>query len=724
MKRRLQPIFILCILLIQVPLLRAQTFSLEAVRSYPFPSDLTRSAQGERMAWAVNEQGKRNVYVAEGPEFAPRKLTNYTQDDGQEISSLSISDDGRWVVYVRGGEHGANFDDELPVNALSLPTPPKVQIWRVPFAGRIHAGGDPAAVAEGDEPIISPDNKRIAFVKGGQIWSAPLDGTSPAKILFTARGTSGSLQWSPDGAKLAFVSNRKDHAFVGVFTNETTPISWMGPSFTRDASPRWSPDGRQLAFIRTAGRGNEPDSLLTRRPRPWSIWMADVATGVARQRWQSPKTLAGSLPSTQGGTNLHWAAKDRIVFVSYQDGWPHLYSMAALGGVPLLLTPGPFMVEHVSLSPDRQWLVFSANTGPDKLDIDRRHVARVPVDKATMDVLTPGAGLEWTPVVLGDNKTIALLSATAQRPPLPAVMPFGIGTPRLIGENLIPADYPQDQLVTPRQVTFKAPDGTMVHGQLFEKPGRAAFGRAAFGGSAKKPSLIYVHGGPPRQMMLGWHYSDYYANAYAMNQWLASEGFVVLSINYRLGIGYGFDFQNPANGGAMGASEYQDVKAGAVWLAQQPQIDANRIGIFGGSYGGYLTALALALARDSKLFAAGVDTHGVHDWNRDEYDTQQTGRFEKVPDFAKAMRVVYESSPISSVKTWTSPVLLIHGDDDRNVRFSQTTDLVQRLDKQGVPLETLVIVDDTHHWMRHANALRAGNATADFFKRNLMKPKP
>ena len=686
---------------------KAQTFPLEAIRSYPFPNELIASARGSRLAWAVNEQGKRNVYVAEGPNFIPRKLTNYTQDDGQELTSLSVSDDGKWVVYVRGGEHGSNWDDEVPVNALSMPVPQKVQIWRVPFAG-----GEPTAVAEGDAPTISPDNNRVAFIKGGQVWAAPLDGSLVAKILFTARGTNGSLQWSPDGSRLAFICDRKDHSFVGVYTNETTPINWISPSFSRDASPKWSPDGQKLVFVRMAGRGTEPDSILTRKPRPWSLWTADVATGTTLQLWQSPNTLAGSVPSTQGGTNLHWAANDRIVFLSYQDGWPHLYSVASSGGTPLLLTPGSFMAEQISLSPDRNWLVFAANTGPDKLDIDRRHVVRVPVDKAAMEVITPGTGLEWTPVVLGDGATIAMLSATPQRPPLPATMPFGKGTPKLIGENRVPADFPQNQLVTPKQVVFKAPDGTTVHGQLFEKAG----------GDTKKPALIYVHGGPPRQMLLGWHYSDYYANAYAMNQWLANQGFVVLSVNYRLGIGYGYDFQNPANGGAMGASEYQDVKAGAVWLSEQSQVDAARIGIFGGSYGGYLTALALA--RDSKLFAAGVDTHGVHDWNRDEYSSQQTGRFEKVPDFEKAMRIIYESSPISSVKTWTSPVLLIHGDDDRNVRFSQTTDLVQRLEKQGVPTETMVIVDDTHHWMRHTNALRAGKATADFFKRKLMKPRP
>lgn len=694
------------LLLSQTTRIQAQSFPLEAIKSYPFPSELTSSAQGTRMAWAFDEQGKRNVYVAEGPDFTPRKLTNYTDDDGQELTSLAISADGKWVVYVRGGDHGANWDDELPVNTTSSPISPKVQIWTIPFAG-----GDPKAIAEGDAPVISPKSDRIAFIKGGQVWSAPVDGSSAAKALFNARGTNGSLEWSPDGSKLAFVCDRKDHAFVGVFTDEKTPINWIAPSFSRDGSPQWSPDGTRLVFVRTPGTGGAPDSLLARRHRPWTIWTADVATGAASPLWQAPKTLAGSVPSTHGGFNLHWAAGDRIVFLSYQDGWPHLYSLPAAGGTPLLLTPGAFMAEHITLSHDRKWLVFSGNTGPDKLDLDRRHVVRVPVDKAAMEVLTPGTGLEWMPVVTGDGSTVAMFSATAQRPPLPAVMSFTKGTPRLLAQSLVPGSFPQNQLVTPRQVVFKAADGTTVHGQLFEPTG----------GSGKKPAIVYVHGGPPRQMLLGWHYSDYYANSYALNQYLANLGFVVLSVNYRLGIGYGYEFHQPANGGASGASEYQDVKAGALWLAEQPQVDAARIGIYGGSYGGYLTALALA--RDSKLFAAGVDIHGVHDWSQQRYGGSQADRVEKIPDLELANKVVYESSPISSVSQWTSPVLIIHGDDDRNVRFNQSTDLVRRLEKQGVPMETLVIVDDTHHWMKHTNALKMGNATANYFKRKLVKPK-
>ncbi|UHG89626.1 S9 family peptidase [Spirosoma oryzicola] len=686
--------------------LQAQTFSLEAVRSYPFPTELTSSAKGSRIAWSFNEQGKRNVYVAEGPDFTPRKLTSYGEDDGQEITSLAISDDGQWVIYVRGGDHGSNWDDEQPVNVTSSPVPPKVQIWSIPFAG-----GEAKALAEGEEPVISPKSDRVAFVKGGQIWIAPINGSSAAKSFFNAKGTNGSLEWSPDGSKLAFVCDRKDHAFVGVFTNETTPITWIAPSFSRDRSPRWSPDGKRIVFVRTPGAGGAPDSILARKHQPWSIWTADAASGTASQLWQAPKTLAGSVPTTHGGFNLHWAANDRIVYLSYQDGWPHLYSIASTGGNPLLLTPTPFMAEHITLSPDKKWLVFSGNTGPDKLDIDRRHVIRVPVDKAQMEVLTPGNGLEWTPVVTGDGSTLAMISATAQRPPLPTVMAFAKGTPKVLGQNLIPANFPQNQLVVPKQVTVKAPDGMIVHAQLFEPAN----------GSAKKPALIYVHGGPPRQMLLGWNYSDYYANSYALNQYLASQGFVVLSVNYRLGIGYGYDFHQPAHGGANGASEYQDVRAAAVWLSEQPQVDATRIGIYGGSYGGYLTALALA--RDSKLFAAGVDIHGVHDWSQQRTISNSSDRFEKIPDAEQAAKVVYESSPISSVSRWTSPVLIIHGDEDRNVRFSQSTDLVQRLEAKGVPMETLVIVDDTHHWMKHTNALKMGNATADYFKRKLMKPR-
>ena len=694
----------LFIFLFQYSKSHAQPFSLASVKSYPFPTELTSSATGSRIAWAFNEEGKRNIYVAEGPEFIPRKLTNYNQDDGQEITSLSISQDGNWVVYVRGGDHGGNWGDDLPVNPGFNLALPKVQVWSISFAG-----GESKAIGEGDEPSISPKNDSVVFIKAGQPWIAPVNASSPAKNLFTTHGTISSLEWSPNGLQLAFISDRGDHSLVGIYNSSLQSINWIAPSFARDRSPQWSPEGTKIVFIRTPGGGGPPDSILSRHHQPWAIWTADITSAKAAQIWSAPVSLRGSVPNSEGGFNLHWAANDRIVFLSYQDGWPHLYSLASSGGSELLLTPGSFMAESINLSHDGKWLVFSANTGPDKLDMDRRHVVRVPVDKPAMEVLTPGPGLEWSPVVTGDGSAIAMISATSQRPPLPAILPFTKGSLKILASDHIPPGFPQNQLVTPKQIIFKSEDGVTIHAQLFEPAIK----------STKKPAIVYVHGGPPRQMLLGWHYFDYYSNAYATNQYLASLGFTVLSVNYRLGIGYGFEFQQPEHAGRAGASEYKDIRAAATWLANQPDIDKTRIGIYGGSYGGYLTALALS--RDSKLFAAGVDIHGVHDWTMYFRNTGSTGGYEKVPDLDSATKIAWFSSPVSSINTWTSPVLIIHADDDRNVLFSQSTDLVRRLTTKGIPAETLVIVDDTHHWMKHSNYLLVGNAIADYFKRKLMK---
>lgn len=681
---------------------RGKSFTLEQVLSFPFPSGMTVSATGSRIAWTINFNGQRNIYVAEGPAFTPRRLTPYLKDEGQELSSVQLSPDGKWCVYIRGGDFGANWDDALPVNPQHFPEPPAVKIWSIPFDG-----GEPVALGEGTDPVISPRSDSVVFVRGGQLWMVPIDGSAEARKIFSQRGRNGDPQWSPDGTKIAFRSSRGDHAYIGVYSGAGKPIVWLDPTYARDRSPRWSPDSRGVAFVRMEGGYGEPDSILNPPPMPWQIMTANATTGQAKTIWKSPETPEGSYPTTHGRSNLHWA-RGRIVFLSYHDGWPHLYSIPETGGQPLLLTPGNFMAEYISISADGTQLVFAGNTGPDPLDLDRRHIVRVSVDKADMEVMTPGDGNEWTPFITGDGKTIAYISATAQRPPLPAVMDLETGKSQLLGADLIPEDYPQKSLVIPQKVTFTAPDGLTVHADLFVPEKQ----------KEQMPAVIFVHGGPPRQMLLGWHYSSYYSNAYAVNQYLVNQGFVVLSVNYRLGIGYGYHFHKPEHAGPRGASEYQDIVAAGRWLQDQSFVDGSRIGIYGGSYGGYLTAMALA--RNSDLFAAGVDISGVHDRSIGRAPGYlYPNRYEKAPDAEEAARTTWLSSPNAYVDTWKSPVLIIHADDDRNVNYFHSTDLVKRLAKRGVPMETLTIVDDTHHWLLHSHQVTVDRATADFLIKHL-----
>ena len=173
-----------------------------------------------------------------------------------------------------------------------------------------------------------------------------------------------------------------------------------------------------------------------------------------------------------------------------------------------------------------------------------------------------------------------------------------------------PKEFPADELVTPQQVIFKATDGVEVHGQLFvPRDGKP---------TEKHPALVFMHGGSMRQMLLGWHYMYYYSNSYAMNQYLANHGYVVLSVNYRSGIGYGRAFREAPGRAGRGATEYRDVVAAGKFLQARPDVDASRVGLWGGSYGGFLTAMGLA--HNSDIFAAGVDFHGVHDWPTDNWD--------------------------------------------------------------------------------------------------------
>ncbi|HEX4931635.1 MAG TPA: prolyl oligopeptidase family serine peptidase, partial [Gemmatimonadaceae bacterium] len=322
-------------------------------------------------------------------------------------------------------------------------------------------------------------------------------------------------------------------------------------------------------------------------------------------------------------------------------------------------------------------------------DIERRHIWAVPTAGGTPVQVSSGA-IETNPQPLASGRQLAVLHFDVAQPASVGIVPASGGATRLIFPRLN-REFPATAHVTPEIIWLKAADSVSFSNQLFLprdlKPGE------------RRPAMVFVHGGPARQMLSGYHYMQFYHWFYAYNQWLANQGYVVLSVNYRSGIGYGRSFRQAANTNRRGNSEYQDVLAAGRYLQTRADVDPNRIGIWGLSYGGLLTAQALA--RNSDLFVAGADLAGVHIYGN-SLDPED---------------VAFKSSAISAIDSWKSPVFLVHGDDDRNVAFSQTVGLVALLRARNIYHELMVVPDDLHESWYHENWLVTFDRMGRFFHR-------
>ena len=734
------------------------------------PLMLASARKADRVAWMTYDRGLRNVYTAVAPTFAPVRLTNFTQDDGTDLTDVELSDDGSIVVFVRGS---APNRFGWVANPNQNPDGAERAIWAV------RSSGGPAwRVAVGSAPILSPDGRWVLFAKDGQIYRARVQKGATTTAMDTGGvpfikewGRNGAPVWSPDGSKIAFVSARENHAFIAVYDMAARRLKYMAPSVDCDGTPTWSPDSKRIAFSRrpgtpfglqaqtgqggignpagpavnataaasaaaadatiysatcggvSAGRGGggggggrsgapgtnaapaeTPGRAAVRQsPGFYSsafpgghallLMIADATTGEAKEVWHNaPRdTVFTSF------NNMRWANNEVVFPVTIpRDEWERWYSLNVNGGTPVLLTTTNGIIEDntsIALSSDGKTFFYCTNSA----DIERRHIYAVPTAGGTPRRISMGNGIETFPQPLGSGKSVAVIYMDEKTPASIGIVPIEGSEPKIIFPKLT-KEFPTSAHVMPEIVMTKAADGLDIHNQLFMpkdmRPGE------------KRPALIFVHGGPQRQMLPGYHYMQFYHWSYAYNQFLADQGYIVLSINYRGGIGYGRTFRGAPGTNSSGNSEYQDVLAGAKFLQGRTDVDNKRIGIWGLSYGGLLTAEALA--RNSDIFIAGVDLAGVHLYSN-TLDTAVTA---------------FKSSAVGAIDGWKSPVLLVHGDDDRNVDFAQTVGLVQLLRARGVYHERIIVPDDLHESMIHKNWVDTFGAMTKFLRRFVWDKEP
>ena len=674
-------------------------FTLSQIMSAPFASAPLASPTGAKVAWLENEQGKRNVFVAAAPDWKALRLTNFSKDDGQEIGELAWAPDGSYVVFVRGGDLENGGDNPNP--DLS-PTPPEQEIWA--------ANADGSALKKltvGRAPAVSPAGGLIAFLRGGQIFTMLPTGEE-VKNIVTQKGRQTDLRWSHDGRSLAFISARHGHSFLAVYSLTGKSLRYFDASTDYDSEPAWSPDDAHLAYLRTPSVTPKLGPGPRREGEPWSIRVVDLKSAEAHPVFLASPGTGSVFHAVDAAAQITWTAAGQLVFPWERTGWCHLYSVPAGGGTPAELTPGEGEVEHVSISSDTKTAYYSSNIG----DIDARHLWSVSLQNGggVAQQLTSGERIDWAPAPVADESALFFLSSSFHEKAHP-MLRLPSGKVQSVADELIPAEFPAASLVKPQAVMITAADGMVVHGQLFLPPNAKP--------GERHPALAFFHGGSRRQMLLGFHYMYYYSNSFAMNEYLASQGYVVLSVNYRSGIGYGMKFREAPNYGAQGGSEYNDVVGAGIYLKNRSDVDPARIGLWGGSYGGYLTAMGLSRASD--LFAAGVDFHGVHDWSswRETAGPPAGGDPQAKQEYEESLRLAFDSSPMATVGNWKSPVLLIHGDDDRNVSFAQTEVLAEALRARHVPFEELIFPNEIHDFLRHQDWLEAYRATAGFFARKL-----
>ena len=687
-----------------VPPQTSGSLTIDRLLQFKHPSQPTWAPDGRRLAFVWDLSGVQNIYVidtvATGP-LTPRPLTTF---DAGPVDNLFWSHDGRTLYFVRDGD-----------------------LWQVADDG--HASAMWTTPVLENQVVLSPDGTRVAFVRGGgaglpdwqrtegDLWVRSLTDGRETRLTHDL-GVVSAPAWSPDGSRIAFaftpvspkseapaysggkiLYTRVDHgASTAAFVSATGGAVTKLPSSPGwDSAPLWLDRARLL--VHRVADDNKTRELL----------VADVPSGQTHLLYREVDPVFWSLGFVAPDPSVSPDGRF-VAFVSDRDGWDHLYIVPTAGGQPTQLTKGRYEVRHLAWSPDGKSLAFDRSV-EDHPGVRHVAVAAVGSDPGSARIVdvTAGRGTNIAAAWAPDSRHLVYQHTDPQHSAdlFVAETPPAAATGHRLTDSM-PEGIDRDALVEPELVHYKAPDGQQVPAYPFVPKGLDR--------TTKHPAVVWIHGDGINQNYDGWHVERNYAVYYSFHQYLLQHGYVVLAPEYRGSIGYGRAWRQAVYFD-VGGKDAEDAAASAGYLKTLDYVDAERIGVWGLSYGGFFTLIAMA--DHPTAFRCGIDVAGSVDYKMWYEDPGGAWVVARMGTPAQQPAVYEKAAVIDRVGHITRPLLILAGTADGNVPYIESVRHVDVLLKAGKEIDFMMYPGEFHYFQR-AHVLRdAWTRAAAFFDRHL-----
>ena len=515
-----------------------------------------------------------------------------------------------------------------------------------------------AAKARATAPKPTDTAKPTEAAKAGATAPKPTDTAKPAEaVKLDAAAKAGATAPKPaDTAKPAEAAKAGEAARPGD-TAVPRILDWGVPDCSDDGS-------RCVTSVRS--QDNKDRWLVTIDPATGKATAIDNLHDNAWIREGSVSSGTGGGGGGfggGGGAGIAWLPDNkRVIFMAEKDGWMHLYSLDVTAAPPAAtrLTSGKWEVSSARLSSDRTKIVFASS----EVHPGERHFYTMPVEGGPSTRITTATGGHDV-TVSPDEKSLTVIYSYSTKPPELFVMPFAAAAqPKQVTTSPAP-DFLSFKWIDPKVVTYKARDGALVYARLYT-PEMIGAKR-----DPRHPAVVFVHGAGYLQFVTKAWPSSYYRE-HLFHNLLASRGYVVICPDYRASAGYGGEWRTGIYE-HMGGKDLEDSVDAAKFIVATEKVDPKRIGIYGGSYGGFLTLMAMFTTPD--VFAAGAALRPVTDWAH--YNHSYTAPILNLPQ--TNLEAYKRSSPIHFADGLKGQLLILHGMVDTNVFFQDTVRLTQRL---------------------------------------------